>query len=47
MTRAGPEAAVAGLRHFVDAGVTHFQVSPRDLGTLRLFASEVAPALAR
>jgi hypothetical protein len=42
-----PEAAVTGLRRFVDAGVTHFQVSPADLRTLRLFAREVAPASAR
>jgi alkanesulfonate monooxygenase SsuD/methylene tetrahydromethanopterin reductase-like flavin-dependent oxidoreductase (luciferase family) len=41
-----PEAAIAALRPFVDGGVTHFQVSPSDLRTLRLFAAEVAPALA-
>jgi alkanesulfonate monooxygenase SsuD/methylene tetrahydromethanopterin reductase-like flavin-dependent oxidoreductase (luciferase family) len=42
-----PADAIAGLRPFVDAGVTHFQVSPEDLRTLSLFASEVAPVLAR
>jgi alkanesulfonate monooxygenase SsuD/methylene tetrahydromethanopterin reductase-like flavin-dependent oxidoreductase (luciferase family) len=41
-----PEAAIDGLRPFVEAGVTHFQVSPADLRTLQLFAAEVAPVLA-
>lgn len=41
-----PQDAIASLGRFVDAGVTHFQVAPQDLRTLRLFATEVAPALA-
>jgi alkanesulfonate monooxygenase SsuD/methylene tetrahydromethanopterin reductase-like flavin-dependent oxidoreductase (luciferase family) len=42
-----PQAAIDGLRPFVEAGVTHFQVSPEDLRSLRIFASEVAPVLAQ
>ena len=41
-----PQDAIASLRPFVEAGVTHFQIAPQDLRTLRLFATEVAPALA-
>jgi hypothetical protein len=41
-----PHDAIASLRTFVDAGVTHFQIAPKDLRTLQLFATEVAPALA-
>jgi alkanesulfonate monooxygenase SsuD/methylene tetrahydromethanopterin reductase-like flavin-dependent oxidoreductase (luciferase family) len=42
-----PPDAIASLRRFIDVGVTHFQVVPQDLRTLRLFATEVAPVLAR
>ena len=42
-----PADAIAGLRPFVDLGVTHFQVSPSDLRTLERFAADVAPVLAR
>ncbi|MEY2581723.1 MAG: hypothetical protein QOE09_1572 [Ilumatobacteraceae bacterium] len=41
-----PQDAIASLRRFVDVGVTHFQIAPQDLRTLRLFATEVAPVLA-
>jgi hypothetical protein len=41
-----PQDAIASLRPFVEAGVTHFQIAPQDLRTLRLFATEVAPVLA-
>ncbi|MEY2582307.1 MAG: hypothetical protein QOE09_2156 [Ilumatobacteraceae bacterium] len=41
-----PDDAIASLRPFVEAGVTHFQIGPEDLRTLRLFATEVAPVLA-
>ena len=40
-----PADAIASLRPFVDAGVTHFQIAPSDLRTLELFAAEVAPVL--
>jgi alkanesulfonate monooxygenase SsuD/methylene tetrahydromethanopterin reductase-like flavin-dependent oxidoreductase (luciferase family) len=40
-----PADAIKQLQPFVDAGVTHFQISVTDLRTLELFASEVAPAL--
>jgi alkanesulfonate monooxygenase SsuD/methylene tetrahydromethanopterin reductase-like flavin-dependent oxidoreductase (luciferase family) len=41
-----PDDAVKRLQPFVEAGVTHFQVGAPDLRTLKLFADEVAPALA-
>jgi alkanesulfonate monooxygenase SsuD/methylene tetrahydromethanopterin reductase-like flavin-dependent oxidoreductase (luciferase family) len=41
-----PQDAIASLHYFVEQGVTHFQIAPQDLRTLRLFATEVAPALA-
>ena len=41
-----PQDAIASLGRFVDRGVTHFQIAAQDLRTLRLFATEVAPALA-
>jgi hypothetical protein len=41
-----PADAIKGLLPFVEAGVTHFQVGPADLRTLKLFTAEVAPALA-
>jgi alkanesulfonate monooxygenase SsuD/methylene tetrahydromethanopterin reductase-like flavin-dependent oxidoreductase (luciferase family) len=41
-----PDEAIASLQPFVDAGVSHFMVAAEDLRSLRLFASEVAPALA-
>jgi alkanesulfonate monooxygenase SsuD/methylene tetrahydromethanopterin reductase-like flavin-dependent oxidoreductase (luciferase family) len=41
-----PDDAIKRLQPFVDAGVTHFQVGVTDLRTLKLFANEVAPALA-
>jgi len=42
-----PQDAIDGLRPFIDAGVTHFQISPTDLPTLHRFATEVAPVLAQ
>lgn len=42
-----PDDALESLSTFVQRGVTHFQVIPEDMRTLRLFADEVAPALAR
>jgi alkanesulfonate monooxygenase SsuD/methylene tetrahydromethanopterin reductase-like flavin-dependent oxidoreductase (luciferase family) len=40
-----PEDAIRRLTPFVEAGATHFQVGVEDLRCLKLFASEVAPAL--
>ena len=40
-----PDDAIKGLHPFVEAGVTHFQLGVTDLRTLKLFATEVAPAL--
>jgi hypothetical protein len=41
-----PDDAIRGLAPFVEQGVTHFTVGTPDIRTLRLFAAEVAPALA-
>ena len=40
-----PEDAIESLRPYIDAGVTHFQINPEDLRSLRIFATEVAPVL--